>query len=204
MIPPNKKSTKAHHCGGRRENKDIRPRGEYLTPKEMDRLISVASKGANGLRDSTMILMAYRHALRATELCRLRWQHVNFEEGTIWVDRIKKSKSGLHPMLKDEVKALRALEKNRGPLKLPWIFLTRFHTAISRNWFFKTVERVGKLARIPFPVHPHMIRHSTGYKLVNDGVDIRMIQDFLGHRNIQHTVRYTELSKSRFEGMWKE
>ena len=68
----------------------------------------------------------------------------------------------------------------------------------------KIVARAGELAGLGFPVHPHMLRHACGYKLANDGHDTRAIQQYLGHKNITHTVRYTELSADRFNGFWQD
>ena len=66
------------------------------------------------------------------------------------------------------------------------------------------VARLGVVADFGFPVHPHMLRHACGYKLANDGVDTRSLQAYLGHKNIQHTVRYTELAPTRFKNFWRD
>jgi type 1 fimbriae regulatory protein FimB/type 1 fimbriae regulatory protein FimE len=68
----------------------------------------------------------------------------------------------------------------------------------------KIVARAGRQAKIPFPVHPHMLRHALGYKLAADGVDTRAIQLYLGHRSITHTARYTALSPERFKGFFTD
>ena len=70
--------------------------------------------------------------------------------------------------------------------------------------FRRMMGRLGKAAKMPFTVHPHMLRHACGYKLANDGQDTRALQHYLGHKNIQHTVRYTELSPERFKNFWKD
>ena len=70
--------------------------------------------------------------------------------------------------------------------------------------FRKMLSRVGESAAFPFPIHPHMLRHAGGYKLANDGHDTRAIQHYAGHKNIQHTVRYTELSSARFNSFWED
>ena len=70
--------------------------------------------------------------------------------------------------------------------------------------FRRMVVRLGESAKIPFPVHPHMLRHACGYKLANQGVDTRSLQHYLGHKNIQHTVRYSELSPNRFKDFWRD
>jgi type 1 fimbriae regulatory protein FimE len=73
--------------------------------------------------------------------------------------------------------------------------------ADSFNWMIK---RAGQKTSIPFQLHSHMLRHAAGYKLAGDGHDTRSIQDYLGHKNIQHTVRYTELSPTRFKDFWRD
>ncbi len=191
-------------AGGRPKNSEVRPRGEYLTPPEVAKLITAASKSENGLRDSTMIMLAYRHGLRATELCLLRWEHVDLSAGVIQCNRLKGSVDSLQPLGKDEAKALARLERETKLGGVPWIFRTRQNVRMTRMRFGMIVAKAGRDARIPFPIHPHMLRHACGFKLVNDGVDIRLIQSYLGHRNIQHTVRYTEVSPARFKGIWKE
>ena len=66
------------------------------------------------------------------------------------------------------------------------------------------VARAGVAAKFTFPVHTHMLRHACGFKLANDGVDTRALQAYLGHKSIQHTVRYTELAPTRFKGFWRD
>jgi site-specific recombinase XerD len=70
--------------------------------------------------------------------------------------------------------------------------------------FQKLIARAGEAAGFEFQIHPHMLRHSCGYKLANDGIDTRTLQAYLGHRSIQHTVRYTELSPDRFKRFWRD
>jgi type 1 fimbriae regulatory protein FimB/type 1 fimbriae regulatory protein FimE len=71
-------------------------------------------------------------------------------------------------------------------------------------WVCRSGRRDRLAARMPFPVHPHMLRHACGYKLANDGQDTHALQHYLGHKNIQHTVRYTELSPARFKSFWDD
>src|SRR5262249_50093921 len=86
----------------------------------------------------------------------------------------------------------------RENLQSRYVFNTERGGPVTRAWFLKMVRRTGELAKLPFPIHPHMLRHGCGFKLANDGVDTRALQHFLGHRNIMHTVRYTELRSDRF------
>ena len=106
-----------------------------------------------------------------------------------------------YPIRGPELRALREL-KRRYPGQ--YLFSTDRGGPIASATIRKIIASAGELAEIPFRVHPHMLRHSTGYKLANDGHDTRAIQHYLGHRNIQHTVRYTELAAGRFNDFWQD
>jgi integrase len=180
-------------------NADVRSR-EYLTDPEVKRLIESAGKlGRNGHRDSTMILIAYRHGLRVSELVGLRWDQVRLDEGEMHVRRAKRSKPGTHPLKGDETRALRRLRKDA---MSHFVFESELRGPIDPSVFRKILKRAGEAAQLGLPVHPHMLRHATGYALANKGVDTRTIQADLGHVNIQHTVRYTELAPGRFRNLW--
>ena len=84
------------------------------------------------------------------------------------------------------------------------VFLTERLAPMTTAGFRKMMMRTGESGKFPFPVHPHMLRHACGYKLANDGQDTRAVQHYLGHKNIQHTVRYTELSPERFKSFWED
>jgi len=186
----------------RKKNKDVRPR-EYLTGPEIERLVKAAKKtGRHGHRDSTLILVAYRHALRVSELISLRWDSVDFEIGRIHVNRLKGGVPSTHPMSGTETRDLRRLQREN--CKSPYVFTTERKGPLTASTVRKMVSRAGVNAGIGFPIHPHMLRHSAGYKLANDGQDTRAIQHYMGHRNIQHTVRYTDLSSDRFKGFWND
>jgi len=184
----------------RKMNKDLRPR-EYLTGSEIERLMKAAKNtGRHGHRDSTLILIAYRHALRVSELIALRWDSIDLEQGLMHINRLKGGVASNHPIGGVEIRALRRLKREYG--KSPYVFTTERKGPLTTSTVRKIVTRAGVNARIDFPIHPHMLRHSAGYKLANDGQDTRAIQHYMGHRNIQHTVRYTELSPDRFKGFW--
>jgi type 1 fimbriae regulatory protein FimB/type 1 fimbriae regulatory protein FimE len=178
---------------------EIRPR-EHLTEKEVERLIEVAKGNRRGQRDATMVLIAFRHGLRASELIELQWSDVEFETGTIHLRRAKGGQTGTHPLLGDELRALRALKREA---KLPFIFETERGAPFSVAGLEKLISRLGVAAKMPFPIHPHMLRHATGYALANKGTDTRTLQGYLGHRSIQSTVRYTELAPNRFKNIWR-
>jgi type 1 fimbriae regulatory protein FimB/type 1 fimbriae regulatory protein FimE len=158
--------------------------------------------GRYGHRDATMILLAYRHGLRATELCALRWDQVDMGRGLLHVRRIKNGMPSVHPMGGTEIRALRRLMREQPESR--HVFLTERRSPMTTAGFRKMMGRVGEAAKFPLPVHPHMLRHACGYKLANDGQDTRSVQHYLGHKNIQHTVRYTELSPERFKSFWED
>jgi len=180
-------------------NAIYRPR-EYLTEKEVERLIETARKrGRNGARDAAAILLVYRHGLRAAELCALRWAQVDLRNGRLHVNRAKGGIESVHPLHGPELRALRPLQASS-----PYVFVTEAGTPVTPAWFLRMIQRTGRAAKLPFPIHPHMLRHSTGYKLANDGQDTRTLAHYLGHRNLQSTARYTALAPGRFKGFWND
>jgi type 1 fimbriae regulatory protein FimB/type 1 fimbriae regulatory protein FimE len=181
-------------------NGDLRTR-EYLTEAEVERLMNAAKRNRWGHRDATMILVAYRHGLRVSELVDLRWEQVDFRTGTLHVRRVKQGTPSTHPVLGDELRALRRLQREQGP-RSSFVFTSERVAPFSTAGFARLVERAGIEAKLAFKAHPHMLRHACGYKLANDGHDTRALQAYLGHKNIQHTVRYTELSPTRFRDFW--
>jgi site-specific recombinase XerD len=184
-------------------NSDVRPR-EYLTPKEVERLIAAAKARARryGLRDATMILVAFRHGLRVTELCSLTWDQIDFSQGLIHVRRAKSGIPSVQQIVGEEMRALRALKREEAAGR--FVFMTERGAPMTPAGFRKLLARLGVAANFPFGVHPHMLRHACGYKLANDGRDTRALQHYLGHKNIMHTVRYTELSPDRFKNFWED
>jgi len=186
----------------RRRNADVRAR-EYLTDSEVDRLIKVAASNRYGHRDATMILVAYRHGLRVAELVALRWDAIDFGHGRLHVSRVKGSAESVHPLSGRELRALRRHKREQEPPS-PFIFTSERGAPFTPAGFRKMIARLGVVAGFDFPVHPHMLRHACGYKLANDGHDTRSLQAYLGHKNIQHTVRYTELAPMRFKNFWHD
>ena len=175
---------------------------KYLTPREVERLMNAARKsGRYGHRDATMILLAFRHGLRASELCDLRWSEAELATGRLHVRRVKNGSPSVHPLQGDELRALRRLQREQEPST--HVFTTERGGPMTAKGFNTQMHRIGERAGMPFPVHPHMLRHATGYALANAGHDTRALQAYLGHKNIQHTVRYTELSSTRFKDFWR-
>jgi type 1 fimbriae regulatory protein FimB/type 1 fimbriae regulatory protein FimE len=163
-----------------------------------------AGKGNRwGHRDATMIFVAYRHGLRAAELVDLRWDQIEFKTGNLHVRRVKQGTPSTHPILGDELRALRRLQREQES-KSAFVFTSERGAPFSPAGFARMIERAGIEAKLAFKAHPHMLRHACGYKLANDGHDTRALQAYLGHQNIQHTVRYTELAPTRFKDFWRK
>ena len=183
----------------RQPNRARRER-EYLTPQEVKMLIEATRASARtrryGHRDATLILLAYRHGLRVSELVNLRWDHVDWQAASLMVHRLKGGHALMHPLNGDELRALRRLQREWP--HAAYCFLSERGGPLTTATLRKMVARAGERASLPFPVHPHMLSHACGYKLVNDGKDTRSIQDYLGHINIRHTQRYTTLHVNRF------
>jgi type 1 fimbriae regulatory protein FimB/type 1 fimbriae regulatory protein FimE len=186
----------------RRPNADTRTR-EYLTEGEINKLIKVAKKNRWGHRDATMILVAYRHGLRAAELIGLQWDQVEFgRNARIHVRRVKNGTSSVHPLSGDELRALRQIHREQEP-KSPFVFTSERGSPFTTAGFARMVERAGVEAGLGFKAHPHMLRHACGFTLANKGHDTRALQAYLGHKNIQHTVRYTDMAPTRFKDFWR-
>ncbi len=175
---------------------------EYLTASEIEALMAAARKGSRyGHRDATMILIAYRHGLRASEVCDLQWHQVELATGRLHVRRSKRGTPSVHPLQGDELRALRRLQREQPPG--PHVFVSERGAPMAPKSFHALIQRLGERAGMAFPIHPHMLRHGCGFALANAGHDTRALQAWLGHRNIQHTVRYTELAPDRFRDFWR-
>jgi type 1 fimbriae regulatory protein FimB/type 1 fimbriae regulatory protein FimE len=164
----------------RRKNADLRTR-EYLTDDEVRRLAEAAKASRHGHRDATMILVAYQHGLRASELTDLRWDQIEFTSAALHVRRVKQGTPSTHPILGDELRALRRLQREQDP-KSPFAFTSERGTPFTTAGFARMIERAGVEAGLGFKAHPHMLRHACGYALANKGHDTRALQAYLGHR----------------------
>jgi len=183
-------------------NADRRSR-EHLTPAEIDRLMAAAQRlGRHGHRDATMILLAYRHGLRVSELVGLRREQVDLQQGLLHVHRRKNGLPSTHPLRGPELRALRKLL--RDDPDMPYVFVSERRAPMTAATFRKLIACAGDAARLGMPIHPHMLRHSAGFKLANDGQDTRAIQLYLGHKNIQYTALYTQLAPDRFNDFWTD
>ena len=185
----------------RKPNAELRSR-EYLTEAEIEKLMKAARDNRYGHRDATIILVAFRHGFRASELVDLRWDQIDFDTATMAVRRAKRGTPATHPIRGDEFRALRKLQREQEP-KSPFVFTSERGSPFTTAGFARLIERAGELAKLGFKAHPHMLRHACGFALANKGHDTRALQAYLGHRNIQHTVGYTELAPDRFKDFWR-
>jgi site-specific recombinase XerD len=185
----------------RRANRESRAR-EYLTPAEVGALLEAAGCARYGHRDRTLLLLMYRHGLRVSEAIGLRWEQFDLKAGLLSVQRLKHGVPSTHPLRGPELRALRQLRREWPDS--PYLFVSERGGPMTASNVRKLVTRSGLASKLSFPVHPHMLRHACGFKLANEGHDTRSLQHYLGHKNIVHTVRYTDLAPDRFKGFWKD
>jgi type 1 fimbriae regulatory protein FimB len=182
---------------------DDRPKN-FLTESEVERLLKAAREGRHRVRNYAMLLLAFRHGLRVSELINLRIADLDLNTGRLFVRRLKGSLSTSHPLEGDEIRALRAWLRQRinAPCcNSPLVFVSE-RGPMTRQAFNYICSKIGKCAKLSINVHPHILRHSCGFALANKGRDTRLIQDYLGHRYIRHTQLYTRTAAVRFEGLW--
>ena len=154
------------------------------------------------MRDAAIILLLFRHGLRTAELVALRWHQVDLKGGYLDVHRVKRGHHAKHPLRGPQLRLLRELQRTYPDS--PYVFVSERKAPLSPRSIRQIVATAGKLAGLPFVPHPHQLRHACGYYLASHGHDTRAIQDYLGHKNIQHTVRYTEMAPHRFENFWTD
>jgi type 1 fimbriae regulatory protein FimB len=179
---------------------------KHLTEHEVDQLLRAAKGARNEARDRCLVLLTFHHGLRVTEACRLKLDQVDADSRVIHVHRLKHGLSTDHPLRAEELRAISAWLKERDRLKVPATVKTFFVSEQRRPLHRSTVNlllRKYSDNALPLRAHPHMLRHACGYALADQGADTRLIQDWLGHRSIQHTVRYTASNPARFERLWR-
>ncbi|MEY9493797.1 integrase [Bradyrhizobium elkanii] len=169
---------------------------------EFELLFDRAKKNRHGHRDSTMLLVTLRHGFRVSELIDLRWDQIDFATATMHVHRLKNGTPATHPIQGDELRALRRLQREQNP-KSAFVFTSERGGPFTRFAVNRMIERLRTAAEVEIKAHPHMLRHTCGFVLANRGHDTRGIQGYFGHRNIQHTVKYTELAPDRFKDFWR-
>ena len=184
------------------KNETYRTR-EFLTEQEINQLRTAARRhGRHGHRDDTLILMMFRHGLRVSEAIALRWEQVDLKQGLLHVRRLKQGIPATHPLRGLQLRALRQLQRDYPQTQ--YVFVSERQTPLTARTVSHIITRAGKLAQLNLTIHPHMLRHSTGFYLANNGQDTRAIQAYLGHANIKNTVIYTQLSPQRFKNFWQD
>ena len=187
-----------------KNNSDIKKRN-FLTQNEIESLLNAANSGPHAARNYCLTLLCFIHGFRASEICRLRISDIDLRSKCIYIHRLKKGFSTTHPLLNKEIQALKRwldIRDEYPQSTSEWLFLSRKGNPLSRQQFYQIISASGDQAGLPLEIHPHMLRHSCGFALANMGIDTRLIQDYLGHRNIRHTVWYTASNAGRFYGIW--
>jgi integrase len=181
--------------------KPIGNKRRYLTSDELEKVIKAARKGRYGQRDATLMLLMARHGLRVTETVDLRWDQVDFAKGHLHVRRLKGGIHSVHPVQGDELRALRELKRQQQP-ESAFVFCSERGGPMTRSNVAKMIEAAGDREGLPH-LHPHMLRHTCGHLLADAGHDTRRLQLWLGHSDIKHTARYSELSARPFRDFWR-
>jgi type 1 fimbriae regulatory protein FimB len=178
---------------------------KHLVSAEVEKLLEAAKGSRNAARDRCLLLLMFRHGLRVSEACGLQLSQVDIESRVLHVARLKQGLSTTHPLRGDEIRAIKAWLAERARMKpdTDAFFVTERRGPLSRKTAWVMIRDYGRLAGLSVEAHPHMLRHACGFALADQGADTRLIQDYLGHRNIQHTVRYTATNPARFERLWR-
>jgi type 1 fimbriae regulatory protein FimB len=180
----------------------------YLTGEEVQKLLDASRTpkfSRNPSRDYCLLLLMFRHGLRVSEACRLKTTDIDLKEKRIHINRLKQGEQTRQPLYNGELGALNAWLKVRKEMQphSNFLFISERRQPLSRFTVCGLINKYAAAAGLAeLAVHPHMLRHACGYSLANRGTDTRLIQDYLGHKNIQHTVRYTRLAPSRFTNLW--
>lgn len=177
----------------------------YITREEISRLLDVAKFSSDASRDCCMILLGYIHGLRVSELLDIKHSDIDLSGGTVYIRRLKNGLNTVHPLLNVEIEMLKRWYNDKGGGgDNNHVFVSKAGKKLTRQFFYKQIKKYGVRAKLSISVHPHMLRHGCGYELANQGLDTRLIQDYLGHKNIRHTVIYTASNYKRFSRAWKK
>jgi type 1 fimbriae regulatory protein FimB len=178
---------------------------KHLTSREVERLIEATKGSRNEIRDRCLLLLMFRHGLRVSEACGMKLDQVDTESRVLHVARLKGGLSTTHPLRGDELRAISAWLKERARMKPAGkaFFVSEQRKPLHRSTANLLLITYSRAASLPLLAHPHMLRHACGFALADQGADTRLIQDYLGHRNIQHTAKYTATNPARFEKLWR-
>jgi type 1 fimbriae regulatory protein FimB len=178
---------------------------KHLTVREVERLIEATKGSRNETRDRCLLLLMFRHGLRVSEACGLKLDQVDTESRVLHVARLKRGLSTTQPLRGDELRAISAWLKERARMKPTGktSFVSEQRKPLHRSTVNLALRKYSAAASLPLLAHPHMLRHACGFALADQGADTRLIQDYLGHRNIQHTVKYTATNPARFQKLWR-
>ena len=178
---------------------------KHLTSREVERLIEATKGSCNETRDRCLLVLMFRHGLRVSEACRLKLDQVDTESRVLHIARLKGGLSTTHPLRGDELRAIGPWLKERARMKPTGktFFVSEQRRPLHRSTVNLALRKYSEIAALPLPAHPHMLRHACGFALADQGADTRLIQDYLGHRNIQHTVKYTATNPARFQKLWQ-
>jgi type 1 fimbriae regulatory protein FimB len=189
---------KTNTCGLKRK---------FLTFREVEKMLSATGRSSNPERDYCLVYMAFIHGLRVTELRSIRLSDVDLDTGAVYVRRLKNGFSTVHPFAREEKEVIRAwmvVRATETGAGSDWLFPSHQSGPLSRQRIHVIVSELGQKAGLSVKACPHMLRHACGFALADRGLDTRLIQDYLGHRNIRHTVWYTASNPARFSAVWGE
>jgi type 1 fimbriae regulatory protein FimB/type 1 fimbriae regulatory protein FimE len=202
LVAPLAQNGKVTKPPRRRPNSERRTR-EHLSEAEVEALIDACKGNRHAHRDATLILMGFRHGLRASELVDLRWDQVDFDTATLHVRRAKGGTPSTHDLGPRELRSLRKLQRESVPSQ--FVFVSERGVPFTTSAIRKLLTKVGEAAGLGgLKIHPHMLRHACGYALINKQLDVRRLQRLLGHKNVRHTIRYAELSPAPFRNLWDD
>src|SRR5215470_12158988 len=178
---------------------------KHLVSAEVDKLMEAAKGSRNAARDRCLLLLMFRHGWRVLEACGLKLSQVDTENRVLHVMRLKAGLSTTHPLRGDELRAIKTWLAERAKMKpeTEACFISERRSPLSRKTTWLMIRDYSRRAGLPVDAHPHMLRHACGFALADQGADTRLMQDYLGPRNIQHTVRDTATNPARFERLWR-
>ncbi len=166
---------------------------QFLTQEELKRLFAVIKNK----RDKALFLLAYRHGLRASEIGHLQRTDVDLKQGRITIHRLKGSLSGIYPLQPDVIKLLRAYLRARIDSS-PYLFISNRGVPINRRTLWCAIQTYSKKAGLPPEKRKfHSLKHSIATHLLDARGELRFVQDWVGHKNVQNTTKYAQLTNPR-------